>query len=70
MEHNPEACTGCLNCQLVCSFFHEGECNPSLSRVTQQACGDGFRAVFSVDCDECGRCADFCPYGAMSRSGD
>lgn len=26
-------CSGCRVCEMVCSLYHEGECNPSLSRI-------------------------------------
>lgn len=30
---NPALCSGCLSCELACSLFHEGECNPALARL-------------------------------------
>lgn len=30
---NRGLCSGCLCCQLACSLFHEGECNPALARL-------------------------------------
>ncbi|MEW6553800.1 MAG: 4Fe-4S binding protein [Actinomycetota bacterium] len=67
MIHIPERCTACLNCQLVCSLFHDGECAPSLSRIVLSVQGSERRAEFTDDCDECARCAKFCPYGAMEK---
>ncbi|HFE48092.1 MAG TPA: 4Fe-4S dicluster domain-containing protein [Chromatiaceae bacterium] len=30
---DPEKCTGCLQCEMACSFEHEGQFNPSRSRI-------------------------------------
>jgi len=30
---HPDKCTGCHNCELACSVFHEGEFRPRVSRV-------------------------------------
>ncbi len=30
---DPEKCTGCLQCEMACSFEHEGLFNPSKSRI-------------------------------------
>ena len=38
-ENNPDIlidldkCTGCLNCQLICSFTYHEEFNPGLARI-------------------------------------
>lgn len=62
-----EQCTGCRTCQLVCSLTHEGECGPSLARLVLRAKGLQFEAEFTPACDECAKCAAFCPYGAIER---
>jgi len=33
IEFDNERCIWCRSCELICSLFHEGECNPSLSRI-------------------------------------
>ena len=33
IEFDNERCVWCRSCELICSLFHEGECNPSLSRI-------------------------------------
>jgi|Deesub1362B_J571_1020462.scaffolds.fasta_scaffold00478_19 Fe-S-cluster-containing hydrogenase component 2 len=30
---NPEKCTGCRDCEMVCSLYHERTINPSRSRI-------------------------------------
>lgn len=64
-----EKCTGCLMCQLICSLTHEGECSPSLSRIVLRAENASFSAEFTPECDECARCARYCPYGAIEKGG-
>ncbi|MBC7246708.1 MAG: hypothetical protein H5T73_02860 [Actinobacteria bacterium] len=70
MIHHAESCAGCRNCQLVCSLFHEGECGPSLSRIRLDVKGVAVSAVFLPECDECARCAAYCPYGALEDSSE
>ena len=42
--HNPEACTGCGLCDLMCSLYHEGEQGQALSRG--ELVGDRLTAEF------------------------
>ena len=65
-------CRRCLTCQLVCSLSHEYVLNPSRSRIkigeTFEQGGDFITPIeFSDECDECGLCVTFCPYGSLSR---
>lgn len=65
----PEKCTGCHTCELICSFTHTGEFNPTRSRIS----------VFNFDkvgfstpvvCQQCtaSACMAICPTGAISRN--
>ncbi len=67
MIHIPEKCTGCLTCQLVCALSHHGECNPSLACIDLRTDALIREADFTADCDECARCARYCPYGALEK---
>lgn len=33
LQIEPEKCTGCVQCELACSYHHEGVFNPSRSRI-------------------------------------
>ena len=60
--HDPEVCTGCGLCDLMCSLYHEGEQGQVLSRG--ELVGDRLMAdfVFHV-CRQCASpaCYDACP---------
>ncbi|MCX6000689.1 MAG: 4Fe-4S dicluster domain-containing protein [Chloroflexi bacterium] len=62
-------CAGCIACMLACSLAHEGEVNPSLSRI--QIVQTPFR-TFPQDiniyfCRQCANpvCVKACPTGAL-----
>jgi ferredoxin len=64
-----EKCTGCLVCQLRCSFRFEKEFNPSRSAITIHrlvGADDEYAISFTPQCDNCGICARFCPYEALT----
>jgi len=61
-------CAGCLNCMAACSLAHEGEANPSLSRI--QIVQDTFQRypndLQQYQCRQCTSpmCVQNCPTGA------
>ena len=67
---DPDPCTGCKTCELVCSLFHYGESNPRRAAIrvvrTEQR-----GIVFSLPlvCQQCQQapCIDACLSGALSR---
>jgi len=62
---NVEKCTGCLNCQLICSFVFEKTFNPEAAHIVI-AGGPGNRNIyFSDECTECNLCALHCVYGTL-----
>ncbi len=63
-------CAGCRTCMLRCSFQHQGAFNLSAARIQVQKLvhqNHEFRISFTEDCDFCGVCATYCPYGALTR---
>lgn len=64
----PEKCTGCHTCELICSFVHTGEFSPARARISVinfEKTGFSFPAV----CQQCtvAACMQVCPVGAISR---
>ncbi len=75
-EKNPEIvidldrCTGCLSCQLICSFTYHDVFNPDLARIRiGLGLDDEKRATFTDECVRCSICVDYCVYGALTRAG-
>ena len=64
----PEMCTGCRLCELICSIFKERMYKPDLSRIRVVRM---FRAFLDMPltCLHCEEplCKDICPVGAISR---
>ncbi len=65
-----ERCTGCKTCEMVCSLYHFGKCNPweSAIRVIRKEEG-GLVFCLPLVCQHCesAPCAEACPTGALSR---
>jgi len=60
--HDPQHCTGCGLCDLMCSLYHEGEQGPALSR--SELIGDRLISEFTFNvCLQCPSpdCYDACP---------
>ncbi len=64
---DPEKCTSCLQCEMACSFEHEGLFNPERSRIRVFEFEHGARALPHTcpQCDEA-RCLYACPVEAIS----
>lgn len=64
-----DLCAGCKLCQLACSISQHHENNPKKTaiKVWSQHFVNGHYHV-SV-CNQCGRCADVCPVGAIEKVG-
>jgi len=63
-----QKCTGCRLCELVCSLFHTGTCNPSRSRIRVLNWEDeGFH--LPITCNHCEEpfCVTVCPTKACHR---
>lgn len=60
-----ERCTGCLNCQLICSFIYTDAFNPSRARIIIS--GDDEKKIwFTEECTGCQVCTNYCVYGTIS----
>ena len=66
---HPDKCTGCRNCELACSFEHEGQFRPAASRVQAYTWEREGMSV-PMMCQQCddAACVKVCPTGAMHRS--
>ncbi len=66
-----DSCAGCRTCELLCSFRHEKEVNPELSRikVVKLPLGNLPDVIAEpVFCNRCNRCVEVCPVAALSFS--
>jgi anaerobic carbon-monoxide dehydrogenase iron sulfur subunit len=73
IDVNPDGCTGCRECEMVCSLHHFGECNPELAavRVVRNE-GQGLAEPVPLVCQQCDEpaCAEACPQDAVSKADD
>lgn len=61
-----DRCTGCRNCQLICSFTYHDIFNPDLAYIQiERTLSDDKAARFTAECVQCSICADYCVYGAL-----
>jgi ferredoxin len=61
-------CTGCLICELRCSLRFEKAFNPSKAQIRIRrlvGADNEYEISFTEECDNCGICARYCPYGAL-----
>ena len=65
---NPEKCSSCRICELVCSAKHHYEYNPSRSRIKVDIFADEF-VYIPHTCQQCNEpwCMNICPTGALAR---
>jgi len=65
---DPEKCTGCRNCELVCSVRHYGVSNPSLARI-QVVKWEHIGVYVPMSCQQCEEapCLEVCPKDAIYR---
>jgi Fe-S-cluster-containing hydrogenase component 2 len=68
---DPEKCTGCRNCELVCSVRHNGVSNPSLARI-QIVKWEDIGVYIPMSCQQCedAPCMAVCPKDAIYRDED
>ena len=65
---DPEKCTGCRKCEMVCSVFHTGTSNPSRSRIKVTK-WENIGLYLPVTCQNCDKpfCTEVCPAKAAHR---
>jgi Fe-S-cluster-containing hydrogenase component 2 len=65
---DPEKCTGCRNCELVCSVKHNGVSNPSLARI-HIVKWEKVGVYIPMSCQQCedAPCMAVCPKDAICR---
>ncbi|MCP4763360.1 MAG: hypothetical protein GY870_16420 [archaeon] len=67
VEVHPEKCTGCLLCQLACSFTYSGKFNPFSSWIRIEWIPGDSKITFMDECKDCGICSDHCFYGCLKK---
>jgi len=62
----PERCTGCLRCEIACSYMQTGQFQPAKS-VIRVAPFEGHTSYAPYTCTQCaeGWCMTACPVGAI-----
>jgi ferredoxin len=70
MKAFSEKCTGCLMCQLACSFVKTQAFSPANSFITVERVdkSETYDVGFTEDCDACGVCAQYCYYDAIEAA--
>jgi anaerobic carbon-monoxide dehydrogenase iron sulfur subunit len=65
---NPDKCTGCRKCEMVCSVFHTGTSNPNRSRIKVTK-WENVGLYLPTTCQNCDRpfCTEVCPAKACHR---
>ena len=62
---NPEKCTECMCCQLICSLTYAGAFNPEEARIVINPPNE---IGFTDECVKgCSLCTNYCVYGAIIR---
>ena len=67
----PDRCTGCRQCEIICSFEKEMKYTPQLARIRVVQFGDKSLNV-PVTCTYCEKpvCEEVCPTGAMTHDSE
>jgi len=60
-----DLCSGCRACEVLCGMVHFGEANPKKSAIKAVAHFPDPGKYEVLVCDQCGKCAETCPVGAI-----
>lgn len=65
--HNPDICSGCRTCEIVCSTYHYGECSAELSNIQWRKNIMDACITNIMTCKQCpgAECVAVCPSGAL-----
>jgi Fe-S-cluster-containing hydrogenase component 2 len=62
---NPDKCTECMCCQLICSLTYAGAFNPEEARIIINPPNE---ISFTDECVKgCSLCTEYCVYGTITR---
>ena len=69
LKIHPTRCTGCLRCEIACSYMQTGEFQPAKS-VIRVSPFEGHTSYAPYTCTQCaeGWCMTACPVGAITIS--
>lgn len=67
IQTNPDLCTGCSRCLLVCARQYDQRFSLAAARIRIVATETDMVVDFLDDCRQCGLCADNCFYGALVK---
>lgn len=64
-----ENCTGCMRCQLICSYKVNKTFGYDLARIRIKRVGfeEEYDVSFSEECNRCGLCLQYCTYNAICK---
>jgi carbon-monoxide dehydrogenase iron sulfur subunit len=65
---NRDQCTGCRLCLQICGVMHFDEVNPRKAALRVEAKFPDPGRYRPYVCTQCGKCAEACPLGAISRN--
>jgi len=68
-RYDRSKCTNCRCCQLICSFTNLAVFNPLRAFISIDFEELEGTVSFDAGCLACGLCAEYCPFGALVKTG-